>query len=74
MPIYEYSCENCGNSFEKLVRRAGTDVACPKCSSHDLQQQYSTFAARANGITREAASPGGCPAGMCATPGLCGRN
>lgn len=75
MPIFEYACENCGTNFEKLVRRAGVEVSCPKCSSRDLQQQFSTFAARANGMTREAAPrAGGCPSGMCATPGLCGRN
>ena len=31
MPIYEYSCEDCGTKFEKLVRRQGDDVVCPSC-------------------------------------------
>lgn len=75
MPIYEYACEGCGTKFEKLVRRAGDDVECPSCQSHDLSQQWSTFAARANGVAKESAPMGGgCPAGMCQTPGLCGRN
>ena len=26
MPIYEYSCEDCGSTFEKLVRRQGDAV------------------------------------------------
>ncbi len=75
MPIYEYACEGCGNRFEKLVRRSNEQVECPSCQSQKLAQQYSTFAARANGMMREAAPKmGGCASGMCATPGLCGRN
>ncbi|MBI4909505.1 MAG: zinc ribbon domain-containing protein [Acidobacteria bacterium] len=74
MPIFEYRCDQCGEHFEKLVRR-DTQVECPKCASHALSQQLSTFAAHANGVpARQAQGPGGCPAGMCQTPGLCGRN
>lgn len=75
MPIYEYACESCGTQFEKLVRRADDSVDCPDCHSEKLSKRYSTFSPRANGVAREAApARGGCPAGMCATPGLCGRN
>ena len=37
MPVYEYSCNNCGNEFEVLVLR---DVvpACPSCESEDLER------------------------------------
>ena len=71
MPIFEYLCEDCGSKFEKLVR--GSDgVACPSCGQKHLQQQFSTFAAHANGAPKEAMPS--CPSGMCATPGLCGRN
>jgi putative FmdB family regulatory protein len=74
MPIFEYVCEECGSSFEKLVRRAGGDaVACPSCGTQRLKQQFSTFAAHANGGTKTDALPS-CPGGMCATPELCGRN
>jgi len=75
MPIYEYACEECGTKFEKLLRRASEEVACPQCSGKKLVQQWSTFAARANGVSSDRAPMGGgCPAGMCQTPGLCGRN
>ncbi|MBM3724756.1 MAG: zinc ribbon domain-containing protein [Acidobacteria bacterium] len=74
MPIFEYQCEDCGTKFEKLVR-GGTAVACPSCGEQHLRQEYSTFAARGNGAAKEPASmAGGCGAGMCRTPGLCGRN
>ncbi|HEY1755621.1 MAG TPA: zinc ribbon domain-containing protein [Bryobacteraceae bacterium] len=77
MPIFEYLCEDCGSKFEKLVRRPGVDeVLCPTCGQSHLEQQHSTFAAHSNGHASGKASfdPGSCPSGMCATPGLCGRN
>jgi putative FmdB family regulatory protein len=79
MPIYEYACESCGNKFEKLVRRSEDvlESGCPSCGQKHLKQEYSTFAARGS-AAENAPSPagmgGGCPAGMCGTPGLCGRN
>ena len=73
MPIFEYLCEDCGSKFEKLVRRAESDsVACPSCGQAHLKQQFSTFAAHANGAPQE--TMGSCPSGMCRTPDLCGRN
>lgn len=73
MPMYEYACESCGSRFEKLVRRAEDVVDCPDCGDKHLRQEYSTFAARSSGMSQER-SGGGCPAGMCRTPGICGRN
>ena len=74
MPIFEYRCEDCGSSFEKLVRRPGDAVECPSCGKDHLKQQLSTFAAHANGKSQAAPQPGGCPSGMCQMPELCGRN
>ena len=78
MPIFEYVCQDCGTKFEKLVRRGpdgaiATELACPSCGKAHLSEQFSTFAARANGkSSREPAFS--CPSGMCQTPDLCGRN
>jgi putative FmdB family regulatory protein len=76
MPIFEYLCEDCGNKFEKLVRRPGVDeVLCPTCGEGGhLEQQHSTFAAHSNARTSFEGRMPSCPSGMCATPGLCGRN
>ena len=86
MPIFEYRCSDCGNKFEKLVRRADADVECPSCPpvaakpksepTRKFEVQYSTFAAHANGSPKAAASAGmpACAGGMCPTPGMCGRN
>ena len=74
MPIYEYLCQDCGTKFEKLVRRADSaETACPSCGQKHLKQEYSTFAARA-GSGPQPSEMGQCPAGMCGTPGMCGRN
>ncbi len=79
MPIFEYKCDGCGTKFEKLLRRADErdGLSCPDCGAKHLSQQYSTFAARANGggsanaMGSEAPS---CPSGMCGNPDFCGRN
>ena len=56
MPIFEYLCEDCGSKFEKLVRRSASEndsngVHCPSCGQEHLKQQFSTFAAHANGAS-----------------------
>jgi putative FmdB family regulatory protein len=76
MPIFEYKCQDCGNLFEKLVRRtADADtLECPKCGQKHLTQELSTFAAHANGRPKSADAPM-CPSGgRCPTPGACGLN
>ena len=75
MPIYEYKCQDCGNKFEKLVRRA-TDaeaLECPSCGQKHLTQELSTFAAHANGSSKSADMPT-CPSDRCSNPGMCGMN
>ena len=76
MPIFEYLCEDCGSKFEKLVRRAESNgVQCPSCGQEHLKQQFSTFAAHANGASNAHSDMApSCPSGMCRTPDLCGRN
>ncbi len=46
MPIYEYRCEECGRSFEKLrkIQDADQDVQCPYCDSEEVRRQLSSFA------------------------------
>ena len=48
MPIYEYVCPTCGQSFEKLVRsgRKARDasVSCPTCG-HDSDRREVTLVA-----------------------------
>ena len=77
MPIYEYSCDDCGTNFEKLVRRSAEAdaVECPQCGQKHLTTRYSTFAARDGGSKGQAqAAAPDCGAGMCCGGGMCGTN
>jgi putative FmdB family regulatory protein len=40
MPIYEYTCLQCGHPFEQLVRK-GDVPACPSCNSENLERMLS---------------------------------
>ena len=42
MPIYEYQCKQCRQSFEYLVLRTSTPAECPHCKSSDLEQLISS--------------------------------
>ena len=53
IPIYEYSCQDCGCDFEVLVRDDQAPV-CPDCKSTSLQRQFSLPSARTSG-TRDMA-------------------
>ncbi|MCC7156659.1 MAG: zinc ribbon domain-containing protein [Bryobacterales bacterium] len=46
MPMYEYRCEKCGKTFEKLRRMsdADKDLECPDCHSEKVERQVSGFA------------------------------
>ena len=76
MPIFEYKCQDCGTKFEKLLRRSAeaTELDCPSCGQNHLTQEFSTFAAHANGAAVHRSDAPVCPSGMCSNPGFCGRN
>lgn len=44
MPIYEYVCDECANTFEKRVPSSRTRVRCPACESPRVTRQFSAFA------------------------------
>jgi len=49
MPLYEYVCPKCGQSFEKLVSFASADrpQSCPSCGHDKAAKQISRVAAHA---------------------------
>lgn len=51
MPLFEFECESCGETFEELVRSsaAATEVLCPECQSSQVHKKISTFASRLAG-------------------------
>lgn len=74
MPIYEYSCRDCGTRFEKLVRTSDKDgLTCPSCGETHLQQELSVFAAHAGSAPRQGPqAPAGGPCAGCRHPEACG--
>lgn len=71
MPLYEYSCQHCQQSFELLVRQSETP-ACPTCAGTKLEKLFSVPAAHVAGGGKAIPLAGGggfTPCGM----GGCGR-
>ena len=66
MPIYEFSCPQCGVEFEKLVGPQAA-VTCPACASGRVIRRISLVGVRTGGAQAgpAAASPGGCCGGGC---------
>jgi len=73
MPIYEYTCRDCGLPFETLVR-ASSVPACPSCHSQALDKRLSVPAALTSSASMPECPPmGGCGAcGHPDGPGACG--
>ncbi len=46
MPLYEYVCENCGQTFTVLqpVGEGSENVRCPYCDSNEVKKIFSPFA------------------------------
>lgn len=65
MPIYEYACQDCSQSFELLVR-SDTKLECPHCHSTKLEKQLSVFATAGGGSDPVPAMAG--PCGSCGHP------
>jgi putative FmdB family regulatory protein len=71
MPLYEYTCRDCGAKFEVLQRMGAdsTGVACPKCGGQQIAKQLSTFASTIAG--GGSAMPCGAPsASACGSGGF----
>lgn len=50
MPIYSYTCENCGHSFENVENYHDNRLKiCPKCNEASLYQNYSLLHASVKG-------------------------
>jgi putative FmdB family regulatory protein len=49
MPIFEYRCEECGATFERLTLRpqGAVQMTCPQCGSTRTAKIFSTFSTTA---------------------------
>ncbi len=76
MPIYEYTCRACGESFEHWHSSMSdtTPVACPQCEGVDVQKRISAPAVRSAGAARDASGASAGPTGDApAKPEVFGR-
>jgi len=80
MPLYEYHCEPCDQTFETLIRSTGDLAVCPQCGSVEVAKQLSVPAAAQTGRGQSGALPihgemGGGPSFGCGRPqcgsGMC---
>ena len=42
MPLFEYKCENCNYTFDKMVMNSDAEVKCPLCQGN-VEKLISTF-------------------------------
>ena len=67
MPIYEFDCQGCGESFDKLVRSISRvpEITCPSCDSDQVKKKLSLFSSQVSGGTRSsfASAPANCAPG-----------
>ncbi|MBN1448951.1 MAG: zinc ribbon domain-containing protein [Bacteroidetes bacterium] len=78
MPIFEYTCKDCGSQFDVLHKGVENPelVQCPRCDSRSAAKKFSTFSAS---VGSSPSFSSGCEGGSCATPsyggcadGMCG--
>ncbi len=73
MPIYEYACQDCQQTFEVIrpMRDADADLNCLHCHSKQVKRQLSLFNAASGGkaITTSSGGCGSCAGGSCSTCG-----
>ena len=58
MPLYEYHCRSCQNTFEKLQKQPSENLACPNCG-HTAKRSVSVFAGASQHSESGCARPGG---------------
>ena len=69
MPIYEYTCQDCGSQFEKFVRSitAKVEPQCPQCGGTHTKKGWSVFGTgKSDGALGSLAASG---AGSCSPSG-----
>lgn len=77
MPIYEYQCKACGNTFEELVyTNLSKAINCPRCGNENTEKRVSVIGAISKGSSSVDACSSHCPSasscGMAGGGGCCG--
>ncbi|MBM3223940.1 MAG: zinc ribbon domain-containing protein [Candidatus Tectomicrobia bacterium] len=63
MPIFEYACDACGHTFERLTLRPQSvgQQPCPQCGSVQTTKVFSTFSTQGS-VGASASGTTGAPA------------
>ncbi|MEN6531232.1 MAG: zinc ribbon domain-containing protein [Anaerolineaceae bacterium] len=73
MPLYEYVCQSCKQTFETLrsFSQADQPITCPSCGKTDARRQISLVNAFSSGrsLTNSSSSCDSCHSGTCNTCG-----
>lgn len=56
MPIFEYTCNRCNYTFDRLVINQNSQVNCPLCQG-DVKKLMSTFAVQSRASATPASAP-----------------
>lgn len=75
MPIYEYRCQQCEETFDKIRSFSDADapVQCPHCQQEGAERMISAFASFSKARSGSSVSMGGngscasCQSGSCAS-------
>ena len=71
MPVYEYTCTDCGNKFDALrsMKEADNPIECKECKSIHTHRMLSKIFAQSNGKNMSSNSGGcsGCSGGTCSS-------
>jgi putative FmdB family regulatory protein len=61
MPIYEFSCLNCGKVFEKLILKDEEiqELRCPYCNSKNIKKLISNFYSNKNSSLKNSSCSSG---------------
>ena len=61
MPIFEFRCLDCEESFEILVLNSEEAIKCAACQSKNLEKQFSPFGIKSEGeVSPPSHAGGGC--------------
>ena len=77
VPIYDYSCSSCEETFEELLRSDAPSPPCPTCGTEETKRLLSTFLTpnMASGQRRFQRDVGAAMAAMgCCGGGGCGTH
>ncbi|HSF29544.1 MAG TPA: zinc ribbon domain-containing protein [Candidatus Tectomicrobia bacterium] len=58
MPIFEYQCQGCGHTFERVMLVRNAEVPpCPRCQAIQTRQLVSRFSSPSSGMGSFSCAP-----------------